>query len=58
MRNPMLFAQIFAMGLALGTSLLIYVHSTFATKETSEVIREDVKYIRDSLDAVRGIKKE
>lgn len=53
----MLFAQIFAMGLALGTSLLIYAHSTFATKETIEVIREDVQYIREGIDSLRGLKK-
>lgn len=40
--------------IGVGATLVMYAHATFVTKEVSEIIREDVQYIKTRVDSIHN----
>jgi hypothetical protein len=52
MNNIKLAIALIGTGLSIAFVSLSYVHANFTSKETSEIIKEDVKYIRSRSDKI------
>lgn len=39
--------------MGLGASLVIYAHSTFTTKEVAQIVKDDVKEIRQDVREIK-----
>lgn len=40
--------------IGVGCSLVIYAHAQFATKEVTQIIREDIQYIKQRVDSINS----